>query len=438
MAILAERLTKNNSLLEEMFLVDPEHYCVMELPRKVGFDKVTVGLRVERVDWGVLEAIETSESGNTRTLSLRSCRNVDKILAICASEPEQHWYSEVRIQLASNVFTMKKCNLPNCRDICSFEICINPIEGHECLGNISNLSCEQEQLRVQHMMDELEIYGVYVDREYAELKKVELNVNLFLVEKHFDFRDAVELLRPHRHALSNFVFSDYWEKKKDKEYTISISSYNIETLGIKEIQRTSFNCIGRSLTIKVYDKSVETMEKSGGFIEWMSPITRVEFSITSPNEIPYYFGTTNLFDMVQENIERAFHRLANKFIRLPMLEYYRKVNIVFEKYFENVNVKEHAWRKNLLFELDSTIKRTDDFFVLPEEDLKRLVRLIPNVSEKTSRSRIVNSLKEEFRKATCIRVSESWNIGYLLDWLCSCQGEEPQSILYSIHNYENE
>ncbi len=440
MAVFAERLTSDNSLVDLVILADPEHYRMVELPRKIGFDKVTVSLRVEHIDWEMLEVIETSEAGRARTLSLRSCRIEEKILSICSGEPPQHWYSEIRIQLASNIFTMRKCNLPGCRDICLFEICIPPIEGHECLGNINNLSCEQEQLRVQYMMDELERYGIYTDREFAELKNVEINVNLFLVEKNVDFRDAVEMLRPHRHGLRNFTFSDYAAKSNDREYYISLDSYRYELLGIKERQKTSFNSTGKSLVVKIYDKSVETLDKSKGFIEWISPITRIEFSITSSNLIPYYFGKVNLFELVQEDVETAFHRLSDKFIRQPLIEFYRKINMGFEKYFENIDITEHAWRKNLVMELDNTIKRTDDFYILPYEDLKRLVSLIPAISIKKNRARIADSLKEEFLKrgATCIRIVDGWDIGYLLDWLCGHCGEEAQSIIYCTRDMEDE
>lgn len=434
MTVLAEKLNSDNSIVDILLAVDPEHYNEMDLPRKVGFDKVTVGLRVEQVNWDVLEAIETSEAGSAHTLSLYSCRNEEKILSACVGEPQRHWYSSVRIQLASNVFTMKKCNLPNCRDICHFEICIPPIEGHECLGNISNLSCEQELLRVQSMMDELERYGIYVDRNYAELKKAEINVNLFLTAENVNFRDAVELLRPHRHGLSNFEFSDFARQVDDKEYYIILGPLQVSSLGINVRNRTSFNSIGRSLAIKVYDKSAETVKKSGGYIDGISPLTRVEFSINSPNEIPFYFGTENLFEMTQADVENAFHRLADRFIRIPMLEYYRKVTAGFEKCFEAVDIKEHAWRKNLVRELDNAIKRTDDFYIMSEDELKRLVRLIPNISQNTNKSRIARSLQNELRNATCIRVTNRWDVEFLLNWLCDCQGEEPQSIIYHIND----
>lgn len=445
MAILAERMTKDNSTIELMELVDPEHTRAAELPRKIGFDRVVVSLEVTSIDWNMLDIVYASETGMPRSLSLFECRSQEKCLAICAAEDQQHWYSSIKVQVASNTFTMKKCNLPGCRDICLFEICIPPIEGHECLGNIHNLSCEQEKLRVREMMDELERYGIFCNRDYAVLKQAEINVNIFLVANNVGFKDAVEMLRPHRHGLDRFHFSDYAAKleNNDREYTIfkvdEAGRPWVKTLGIKERSRTSFNSVGRSLVIKVYDKAAETIEKSGGFIEFVSPITRIEFFISAPNLIPYYFGQENLFEMTQDDIENAFHHLADKFIRRPLMEYYSKITYGFEKYFESIDINEFAWRKNVVMTMDNTIKKTDDFYIIPYEELVRYVGLIQAPSIKKNRARIAKELKEEFRKrnAQCIRITNEDIAKQLVDWLCTITGEEEQNIIYRITDDED-
>jgi len=445
MAVFAERLTEDNSIIELFLLADSDNNRCADLPRKIGFDKVTVGLNVYQVDWDVLETIETSEAGERRTLFLRTCRDEEKILAMCKGAGRSHWYSEIKVQLASNVFTMRKCNLPNARDICSFEICIPPIERHECLGNISNLSCEQEQMHVQHMMDILEQYGIYVERDTAILKRVELNINLYFDEKTGDFCDAVEMLRPYRHGLDDrFVFSDFSKKTTEDQLYVELglgsknNAYRRHNIGVMKRQMTSFNSIGRSLEIKIYDKSSETIEKSHGYIGWMTPITRIEFVITSPKLVPFYMGDDNLFALNQGDVEEAFNKLAKKYIKEPLIYYYRKMYAAFEKYFENVDIGEYAWRKNLVRDLDNTIKRTDDLFVLAEADLKRLVKLIPNFSDNTSRTRVFQTLKEEFERAECIRIADGWDIGLLLNWLCDFHGEEPQSIIYALKPREED
>ena len=191
MQVVAERLTDDNSLIEVMSLSDPEHFRTTELPRRIGFDKITVSLNIFQIDWDKLKEIETSEVGFYRTLTLRSCRCKEKSLALCQIEPEERWYSEIRVQLGSNRFTLKKCNIPKRGDICLFEICVPPIRDHECLGNICNLTCEEEKAWVNHLMDILEKYGIFAERDYAILKKAEININLFLVANHTDFIDAV-------------------------------------------------------------------------------------------------------------------------------------------------------------------------------------------------------------------------------------------------------
>ena len=439
MSVLMPYLDDTNSLIGMRELVDPVHNRSIDLYRRIGFDRIIVSSEVIRVDWSRFDnVLKKEETEKKHTLYAYDCRKKEKILKICEEEDWRHWYSRIQVCLASNRLTLSKCNLPGCRDICRFEICIPPLPGHEVLGNIHNLTCKQEQERVFNMMAEVEQYGIYLNKEIANIKEVELNVNIYLGAHNRDFKDAIEIIRPHRQGLTGFKDSDYAEqdnKRKPvvKGYMPKTGYPWAENVDIPKRNKTSFNSVSKSRTVKVYDKAAETITKSKGKLSFVSPVTRVEFVITDAKEVPVYFNRKeNLFEMTQDDAEDAFHLLASRLLKKPLDAYYRVWNRALEIYFERIDIYKHAWRKNVVMDIDKFVKESDGFLIIPIKELSRYVSLIPAKSVKKNRARITRTLQSEFRdRAASIRITESDTYNELMDWLCSLKGEEEQNILYS-------
>ena len=435
---LSQKLDGSNSLLGLMQMLDPDHSRSVDLPRQIGFDRIIIASEVMSISWDVFEKALAAETTGARTIYAYECRTQEKILAICKGEPQKRWYSSIQIRIASNTLSLRKCNLPNCRDICRFEICIPPIHGHEVLGNISNLSCEEEQSRVLSMMDAVERYGIHLNRKIADIKEVELNVNLYLTAYHYDFRDALEIIRPYRQCLDGFTYSDYSQSVERKQVIhgeLPQTRYPWSMhIDVPKQERTAFNATSSSRIIKVYDKSAETVAKADGALAFISPITRIEFVLKDAKEVPIYFNRkTNLFDMTQTDVEDAFHKLSARLIREPLNQFYRNWNQALEKYFERVDIRRYSWRKNLVMELDKMLKEEEGFLIITITELSRYVSLIPAPSVHKNRARITKSLQNEIRlHASCIRVTETDVYEELMDWLCNLKGQEEQNILYEL------
>lgn len=448
---LSEPLNSDNSIIDLM-LLDPDCH-VVDVPRKVGFDRIKVSMRVLYVDFSVLNIVLSSESGLAeKTLSVTSCRDDAKILRVCEGEPEDNWYSSIRIRNGASSFNMRRCNIEGASDICIYEVCIPPLEGHEVLGNISNLSCTEMQDRVRYLMEDLERYGIYVDREIAILKSAELNINVYMTAQHHGFMDVIEILGPYRHGLEKFGFSDFSEKEKDRKYGMWSNNakqlWSLDT-GVTKRRRTSSNSQIGSIKIKIYDKSRETEKKlydkeleerkrnrvrdytrPTAELSVISPLTRIEFLIDAPNQVRNYFQKENLFDMTQQDILAVWTKLADKFIIKPLLIYYRKMDYAFEQYFKGIDIQKKGWRSRTVMDLDRIIKEMDDYFIITQEALGRYVSCIPGKTIKTNKAKIVKSLCEEFKNAACILITEEDVVDIITKWLRDRTIIEPQNIIY--------
>lgn len=435
MALFAEYLDENTSIIELRELVEGDSFQTCDLPRRIGIDRMILQMMIDEIDFDALFSVSASEEGLTKTLYLYHCKDYKKALPFCDEGDPDHWISGLRIQMFGGLFLL---SMNRHGVYCTFEIFMPAIPGHECLGNLSNMSSDQAKNRVLQMMNRLENYGIYIYRDVAYIKEIEMNVNLFFTEHNIDFRDAVDLIRPFRHNIRNFILSDYAENQTEKcEYIYSshLSKVWGDEAHIPVWRRTSFNAVRRTLEIKVYDKSLEVMRKSRRQIRELSPITRIEFTLRDVNQIQAYFRNRNLFDLEQSDIERVFHRIALRYMAGPLQSYYRQLTYALENYFEGIDITAFAWRKNAVLDLDALLKRTDDIIVLPYSEIVRLVKLIKAPSIKSNGSRIAKSFCEEIRKSSSsIRITETDTVSELMDWLCNHTGEEEQNIFYVLND----
>lgn len=439
--VLSQQTSSDDDLRDFFVNNAPNRNRMVNIPRRVGFDKVVLSVVLLSINWEVFDEALKLLGGHTK-VTARDCRKKEKVLQICQNEEQRHWYSSIIVNMGSNTFTVRRCNLPGRRDICLLEAVINPIPDHEILGNIHNLTCKAEQERIRELMTRLEMVGIVVDQKQAYLHDVEINVNLFIMAASGGFEGAMEIFRPYRLFLStNFRNSDFWENGEDNIFIYNLHGPKLkaDNVNINKPYPTSFNTTSKTIDIKVYDKGYETIVKSKGKIDWISPITRIEFLIKGEKENRLYFRETNIFKLTQQDVVHAFQDLFRSFIRNPLKQYYTNINVVLEKYFEKINIHQYAWRKNLVIDIAKLIDQADGYFVCTYHDLSRYVSYIPAKSVKINRARITNSLKKEIIESGMMkmRIEDTDVVEELMTWLCKIPDDDTyQEVLYSVNLQE--
>ena len=430
-----------------VILADMFDHEKVDVPRRVGFDYIKVGSILRKIDFELLckeltRNDELIEKGRRRkVLTARECRSEEKMLQACKNADEKYRFSSIRVNLPNfDSLVIRKCNLSDRSDICVFEIHVPITEkDNKNFGNINNMLCEDEKVYVRNRMKEVEKYGLYLDLDIANIREVEINVNASILGKHNDLRDMAEMLEPAKMFLGNFIGSEYSgngcsRRRKPLICSDFISNKkNSVKIDIAPPKKTSFNTISSSIICKVYDKSADIQNELKNHIDTTSQLTRIEFVIKDSKEVYVYFNQkTNLFEMNQDDVENAFHKLSDKFIRKPLNKYYDKWNLALEKYFENVDINKPGWKKTVVMELDKVVKQEFESLIIPRSELSRYVSYIKADSIKKNRARIVNDLEEEFRLyAACIRIAKTDICKEITDWLCSIEGEEEQYFTYN-------
>jgi hypothetical protein len=204
---------------------------------------------------------------------------------------------------------------------------------------------------------------------------------------------------------------------------------------------TSFNAVSATRIIKVYDKSFETKReyhksarRRGESTQLeLENLTRIEF-VLYRDEIPAWFKTNNLFQITQETLNDVFHGLVKNFIRTPLDEYYREIDIVVEKYFEAIDVSVRGWRQIFTKDLLSALKNSPSYSIR-ECDLPGLVKLINAKSFKDRMPKIIKSIRDEILslpETAGITITNEREYIVLTNWLMTISDEEQQSIHYYI------
>ncbi len=409
----------------------------VSIPRWVGFDRIKVSPIVKAVDWNVFEAAYEKDKNEINHLMIvHPCRSKDLSLELSRTEKKEHWYSYIHIIIGTNNFIMKHPSLPNRRgDDITFDVCVPSIEGHECLGNVKNQTVDEKKNHVLQLFDVLQSrYGIVCDRRIAIMRDVELNVNFVLSGEYGDFRDVVRRLSMYQTSLKNFKNVTYTKSGKDKIYK---SADTFESI-VPTNKTNTLESVSKTRVLKIYDKSEEIIDnykkKNSGFSLMVDHISRIEIELKKKEEIKCYFEKKdNLFDLDQLGIEMAFTRFVEKFLTLPIKQYYKEMDESIEKLFKAIKINEYAWKQGLINDIISTLGGI--FYEFLEEDLKSFVSLIPAPSVISNRARIIKQLTNEIRKneGRAISIVSKRSHEELMDWLTDIKKEgEEQIVAYKI------
>lgn len=436
MKIFNEDPSKENSEYGELDCVN--------VPRRVGFDRIVLTLSVESIEWGVLnKKLQDEKAYQHHSVSVNKTSDAEQALSICNGLEPLPWVSSVRVVIDTNVLSIRKCNIPGREDICLFEIHIKPLSGYEYLGNISNNTCEEEQNHVKELMYVIkEEYGIHFREGYSVLRDVEINVNMKINRKEEHFIGPIEILGPYQSALKGFNVSRFGISGEIK-FTKSESDFNRDLPGV---QYTSANATSATRIIKLYDKAYETQDninrKEERQINYIENLCRLEYELIKKEEISVYFcGKTNLFDLTQEDVENAFRELTNELIKKPLDMYYHIYDKAIEDYFEQIDINKPGWRRDLIMDIAKALDKSRiGYYNITDEELRYNVSLIKAPSVKAHGARISASLKNEIKKldGSFIRVTEGQKEYIpLVNWLCGIDREEAQKVFFKYVTTKN-
>ena len=266
-----------------------------------GFDLVKCKVYVKNIQWDVLESIISSSNGHIHTDSpspedhIKYTYTSQKGQLLCIPGNKQFSaiiikYLDFTLKLQAANIQIKANKVSDTMQLCIYEKPVNP---H--LGNIDNYSCFSLQSRIHSIMDSLEVYGIYLDREHVTLNYVEINHNYVFETDHFlsYFNTAFSSL-PHRFSIL---------PKYEPWGFCGVT----DQLGIFANSST--------ICIHVYEKIME-LESSNNKLYICSPkhIYRVEFVIKTPKQISRWLGSDNPFDIEQVTVDTAFINLLNKYV----------------------------------------------------------------------------------------------------------------------------
>lgn len=434
MKLFRADLSKENSLIP-MF----EHlgYKRVNVPRRVGFDRIKIGLSVKSIDWDMLyNRSQVEKNFKHKSVSVNETVKGEQALNICNGLDPLPWVSSIRVTINSSVLTIRKCNIPSRNDICNFEIYIKPFQGHEILGNLSNNSCEEEQSYVKELMQVVaKEYGIHFEEGYSVLREVEINVTMKINRKEDGLIGPVEILGPVLTMLENFTSSRYGVPGKNR----ILNRGNLFVHDLPGVQDTSINAVSSTRKVKLYDKTFETKEsnnsKKNKQITFMENLCRLEYIISKREEIAVYFrGKTNLFDMTQDDLNYAFRKLTRVLLKEPLEEYYRDFDNAVEEYFKRINIHNRKWRLELIRDLLLAVHNSRvGYYNMTEEELRHYVTVMNAASVTAHGARIASGIKNEIQKldGRAIKVTKGKKEYIpLINWLCNIDGEEEQYIYY--------
>lgn len=188
---------------------------VVDIKKQVGFDRIEVALIVESINLSFFPPRMHNEKKAFKCTYNRTDEERKKLEINGVKIP----YSYIRIELGANELVIKKNNTKKGGDICLLTVYVNPMYGHEELGNIRNFSALQEQIFVRNLMKYIEmVYGIKFKEGEATIRDAEININLKWGESFDDVYKAIKVVAPY--IGKEFDCRSYVEPKTKNQSSI--------------------------------------------------------------------------------------------------------------------------------------------------------------------------------------------------------------------------
>jgi len=226
-------------------------------------------------------------------------------------------------------------------------------------GNLQNTTIQEYKERVVRIFGYLkETYGMEIEKEETRISKMEINTTFHLDKPFYQYHRALRLMM--------FNLPDYYKKisevkKKNKQYM--------------RLESETFYRGNKSMQIKIYDKKRQIEYKTGTKLE--AELMRIEFVLLTAQKVRESFGTNQLWDITDEQIDKyyitQFRKLFERRYDLWKVDNQKRLrSMVIAHKKENRNM----WQRNLLNECRNLEQNNQVPFLLDIQDLLEQVQVL--------------------------------------------------------------
>lgn len=403
-----------------------------ELREKVGFDRAQFNVDITSIDVDKLLAAQNKSRSQSYHLLPRIVIEridpEDKEDLPLRLPLENHDFKKIEVTLSHHVtFLFQRNNSPielngvRKRDIYLLKTTVEPISGHEVLGNIRNYDYDEMGEVIQKAIVDLEdLTGIVIDRNSVRLNDVELNLT-FRQNCKFD-----ELMRSVSY-YQNYTRKGYTTKEfkaADEgivHFCVDMSdcyTKDLFTKKRKKIERqysrmktTGFVTSSKSIIVKLYDKKEETMAYAAAhgydlkFEGEDEAIIRLEFRIKNSGQLQNYFETDDrpvyFRKLSQERLEETYIDLVNSFFKHTYEKEYvpESTNALIAIISKlNTSVKGGRWKEGLVKTiLSQEVWQKSTPALLTEKDIASVLQYNPTFARKPKKylEILMNLLQED-------------------------------------------
>ena len=293
----------------------------------VGFDLVKCRVYIESIDWQRLITIIESSSNK---IELKSpdiekhihVRIVDEKTSLLKI-PGNLWYSSIIIEYPYYKLQLIEAGerslspIPGNEDIRQLSIHVKP--KNEDLGNLNNYECIELKNRTLEIFDELELYGIKLDRTRANINYFELNRNYCFKIRNDGISDkSCDKYEESRigNLIIPFFYAAFCEVKEylgddSRKLTIVPKNDTWSVLGDAELEGVSL--LSSTVGVHVYNKVLDIEENNSNVYIENPNIIRVEFVVKKEKQVISWLKTSNIFELDQDIIRNTYNRDLDRY-----------------------------------------------------------------------------------------------------------------------------
>lgn len=328
------------------------------LDERVGIDKCSVRFNEPKVDAAKFfdKINERLEADNNEYPIVKVSRDIKK--AVNLTGAGTHEYEKIEIILDSYTsFKFAHNNIKvddeNKPDYYSLDIKVVPDLHHKELGNLRNYTVDMLDSHIEYAINRLyEEFGVEIDYDTMKLKRIEINTTFHMNCSMSDL-------------CNSLAFYQNFTKLDSRKYNVA-NKKSKNGVDYTNSAYTGLGSIGSTIKVKLYDKALETAiaynkanegrsDKKLYFedyeLEQKPSLVRLEFELYKKEELEVYFDNLSLCSLTQNDIQKAFDKLVNKFFIRGYEKYYDNATKNIKRLLDSIDTSDRKWKTTILKEL---------------------------------------------------------------------------------------
>ena len=328
------------------------------LDERVGIDKCSVRFNEPKVNAiKFFDKInERLDAENNEYPIVKVSRDIKKAVSLTGAGA--HEYEKIEIILdsytsfkfAHNNIKIDEENKP---DYYSLDIKVVPDLHHKELGNLRNYTVDMLDNHIEYAINRLyEEFGVEIDYDTMKLKRIEINTTFHMNCSMSDL-------------CNSLAFYQNFTKLDSRKYNVA-NKKSKNGVDYTNSAYTGLGSIGSTIKVKLYDKALETAiaynkanegrsDKKLYFedyeLEQKPSLVRLEFELYKKEELEVYFDNLSLCSLTQNDIQKAFDKLVNKFFIRGYEKYYDNAAKNIKRLLDSIDTSDKKWKTTLLKEL---------------------------------------------------------------------------------------